>query len=59
VRATVVDALQHGFRPVVAREAVGDRDPAAHEQALRDVDGRYGDVVALEEAAALLAAPRG
>jgi nicotinamidase-related amidase len=55
VRATVVDALQHGFRPVVAREAVGDRDPAAHEQALRDVDGRYGDVVELGEAAALLA----
>ncbi len=56
VRATVVDALQHGFRPVVAREAVGDRDPAAHEQALRDVDGRYGDVVGVREAAALLAA---
>ncbi len=55
VRATVVDALQHGLRAVVPREAVGDRDPAAHAQALRDVDGRYGDVVDLGEAAALLA----
>ena len=52
VRATVVDALQHGFRPVVAREAVGDRDPAAHEQALRDIDGRYGDVVGLDQVTA-------
>ncbi len=55
VRATVVDALQHGLRAVVPREAVGDRDPAAHAQALRDVDGRYGDVVDVGEAAALLA----
>ena len=28
VRATVVDALQHGYRVVVPREAVGDRNPA-------------------------------
>jgi len=56
VRASVVDALQHGLHPVVAREAVGDRDAAAHEQALRDVDGRYGDVVGLEEAVAVLRA---
>lgn len=50
VRATVVDAVQHGLRTLVPREAVGDRDPAAHAQALRDVDGRYGDVVDLETA---------
>ena len=29
VRATAVDALQNGYRPVVPREAVGDRNPAA------------------------------
>ena len=47
VRATVVDALQHGLMPVVPRECVGDRWPAAHEQALRRLAGnRYGDVVA-------------
>ena len=31
VRATAVDALQYGYRPVVPREAVGDRNPDAHE----------------------------
>ena len=54
VRATAVDVLQHGFRLVVPREAVGDRNPAAHEQALYDVDAKYGDVVALGEALAWL-----
>ncbi len=50
VRATVVDALQHGYRPVVPREAVGDRNPQAHEASLYDIDAKYGDVVSLEEA---------
>ncbi|MQA17415.1 MAG: isochorismatase family protein, partial [Pseudonocardiaceae bacterium] len=27
IRATAVDALQHGFRPLVVGEACGDRDP--------------------------------
>jgi len=50
VRATVVDALQHGYRTVVPREAVGDRNPAAHEANLYDIDTKYGDVVSVEEA---------
>ena len=49
VRATAVDALQYGFRPVVPREAVGDRNPDAHEANLYDVDAKYGDVVFVEE----------
>jgi nicotinamidase-related amidase len=49
VRATVVDVLQHGYRPVVPREAVGDRNPAAHDAALYDIDLKYGDVVSLDE----------
>lgn len=49
VRATVVDALQHGYRPVVPREAVGDRNPAAHEASLYDIDAKYGDVVPVDE----------
>jgi maleamate amidohydrolase len=48
VRATVVDALQHGYRVVVPREAVGDRNPAAHEANLFDIDAKYGDVVAVD-----------
>lgn len=49
VRATVVDALQNGYRPVVPREAVGDRNVDAHEANLYDIDTKYGDVVALSE----------
>ena len=45
VRATAVDALQYGFRPVVPREAVGDRNEQAHEANLYDIDAKYGDVV--------------
>ena len=45
VRATVVDAMQHGLAPIIPRECVGDRSPRAHEQALEDMNGRYGDVV--------------
>ncbi len=54
VRATVVDAIQHGYRPVVPREAVGDRNPAAHEANLYDIDAKYGDVVSLDEVVAHL-----
>src|SRR3990170_3819657 len=54
VRATVVDALQHGFRPIVPREAIGDRDPAAHEASLHDMDAKYADVVSLEETVAYI-----
>ncbi len=49
VRATVVDALQHGYRPMVPREAVGDRNLAAHEANLYDIDAKYGDVVSVDE----------
>ena len=54
VRATVVDALQHGYRVVVPREGVADRQAGPHEAALFDIDAKYGDVVAVEEAEALL-----
>jgi nicotinamidase-related amidase len=59
VRATAVDALQHGYRVAVPREAVGDRNPAAHEANLYDIDTKYGDVVSLEETLAFLASQRG
>lgn len=49
VRATAVDALQHGFRTIVPRECVGDRAPGPHEANLLDIDAKYGDVVALDE----------
>ena len=49
VRATAVDALQYGFRPVVPSEAVGDRNEQAHEANLYDIDAKYGDVVPIQE----------
>jgi nicotinamidase-related amidase len=49
VRATAVDAVQNGFRPMVVREAVGDRSKPAHEQSLFDLNAKYADVVGLEE----------
>ncbi len=60
IRATVVDALQYGFRPIVPREAVADRNEAAHEANLLDIDAKYGDVVGLEEVLSYLnGLPRG
>jgi len=55
VRASAVDALQHGFRPMVVREACADRDPGPHEANLFDLDAKYADVVPLADAVARLA----
>jgi maleamate amidohydrolase len=49
VRASAVDGLQHGFRVMVIREAVGDRLRAAHDQSLFDMGAKYADVVSVEE----------
>ena len=56
VRASGVDTLQHGFRPIVVREACADRDPGPHEANLFDLDAKYADVVGLAEALRKLAA---
>lgn len=56
VRATAVDAVQNGFRPMVVREAVGDRSKNAHEQALFDLDQKYADVVSVAEVKKYLSA---
>jgi maleamate amidohydrolase len=49
VRATAVDAMQHGFRPIVPRECVGDRHDGPHAANLFDINAKYGDVVALKD----------
>ena len=54
VRATAVDAIQHGYRPAVPREAVGDRNQAAHEANLYDIDTKYGDVLSVDDVVAHL-----
>jgi maleamate amidohydrolase len=58
VRATAVDALQHGYRVVVPREAVADRADGPHEANLFDIDAKYGDVVGIDEAVELLQGAR-
>ncbi len=54
VRASAVDAVQYGLRPMVIREAVGDRAEAAHRQSLFDLEQKYADVVSVEEVVAYL-----
>ena len=54
VRATVVDALQHGLNVLVPREAVADRAQSAHDASLTDIDAKYGDVVSVDDAIAVL-----
>lgn len=48
IRATAVDACQHGFIPIVVADAVGDRDPQVHAANLFDLAAKYADVVPLE-----------
>ncbi len=58
VRATTVDACQHGFVPLVVREAVGDRHPAPHEANLFDLQAKYAEVIGLDQARQYLAQVR-
>lgn len=56
VRASVVDAVQHGYRPIVPRECVGDRAQAPHDANLFDIQQKYGDVLGVDEVLAAIAA---
>ncbi len=49
VRNTVEDAIADGFRPIVVREAVGDRIIGAVEWNLFDIDAKFGDVEPLDK----------
>lgn len=51
VRATCVDAMSHGFIPIVVADACGDRHAAPHEANLFDMNAKYGEVV--DEAAVI------
>lgn len=45
VRASVVDAMSHNFRTIVARDGVGDRASGPHEANLFDMQQKYADVL--------------
>jgi nicotinamidase-related amidase len=49
IRASAVDALQHGLHAIVPVECVGDRAVETHRVNLMDIHGKYGDVVSLSE----------
>lgn len=54
VRASVLDALNCGFRPLVVSDCVGDRALAPHEANLFDMAQKYAVVKPMTEALALL-----
>ena len=45
VRATVVDAMSHNFRTIVATDCVGDRALGPHEANLFDMGQKYADLM--------------
>ncbi len=53
VRASALDALQHGFRPLVVADACGDRDQRVHDANLFDLGAKYADVIDLPTAVEL------
>jgi len=56
VRASALDAMQSGFRPMVVGEACGDRTDEIQKANLFDLDAKYADVVNEKEATEKLAA---
>jgi nicotinamidase-related amidase len=56
IRASAVDCCQHGFIPVVVREAVGDRASGPHEANLFDLGAKYAEIASLETVAHYLGA---
>lgn len=54
VRASTVDAMCHGFRPMVVRDCVGDRSDTAHRANLFDMEQKYADVMSSNEIYAAL-----
>ncbi|WP_420751836.1 isochorismatase family protein [Rhodococcus sp. O3] len=50
VRATTLDAMQHGYIPIVVEDAVGDRDSAIHRSNLFDMQQKMAEVWPLSRA---------
>ena len=49
IRATCVDAISYGFRPIVVKDACGDRHEKPHIANLFDMNAKYADVVSEKE----------
>ena len=50
VRASTLDAMCHGFRPMVLRDCVGDRAISPHQASLFDLGQKYADIVSSADA---------
>ena len=50
IRATCIDTVSYGFRPMIVKEACGDRDEMPHESNLFDMNAKYGDVISEQDA---------
>jgi len=55
VRASVVDAMSYGYRPLVLSDCVGDRAIAPHDANLFDMGQKYATVMTRDEALQALA----
>lgn len=56
VRASALDALQHGFAPFVVSDACADRHPDPHAASLFDLQAKYAEVIDCATAVAHLGA---
>ena len=59
VRASAIDAMQHGFRTIIPRQCVADIAVEPHEANLFDIDAKYGDVMDLHDVLAAIPALAG
>jgi len=50
VRASVVDAMSYGYRPLVVSDCVGDRALEPHDANLFDMEQKYATVMTRDEA---------
>ncbi|WP_420226954.1 N-carbamoylsarcosine amidohydrolase [Pigmentiphaga litoralis] len=55
VRASVVDAMSYGYRPLVLSDCVGDRAIAPHDANLFDMGQKYATVMTRDDALKALA----
>jgi maleamate amidohydrolase len=55
VRASVVDAMSFGFRPLVVEDCVGDRAIGPHEANLFDMKQKYAAVMPLRKTLSVIA----
>jgi maleamate amidohydrolase len=59
VRASVIDAMSWNFRPIVAKDCVGDRALGPHEANLFDMGQKYADLLSGREIIARLSQQAG